>query len=134
MNATARVPTVPAPRAAALAPTAPFSADGARTAPRPTRPSSSSPNSSPTPSNMPCPPVVLRLEQRTDTLRIEVDDGGPAPRRRFLEPCLRPGGTRPRRSNRRRPATACGTRALPRGATHWADRPATDGTRVRGRP
>ncbi|MGY5137602.1 ATP-binding protein [Streptomyces nigrescens] len=69
------------------------------------------------------PPVILHLEQRTESgaLHIEVDDGGPAPEGR-----ARAAGRDPEEHGRGGRivallATAHGERALPCGATHWAD-------------
>ncbi|WP_331747573.1 ATP-binding protein (plasmid) [Streptomyces sp. NBC_00853] len=161
MNATARVPTVPAPYAAALDPTAPGIGKPPCVWGLPHRPESAGTarriaqavlDAWGTDSDAAdqallvvselvtnavehaLPPVVLRLEQRTDTLRIEVEDGGPAPADGAWSPACDPeehgrGGRIVAQL-----ATACGTRALPRGATHWADLPATDSTRVRAWP
>lgn len=108
MNATARVPTVTASRAAAPAPTAPGIGEPPCEWGLPHRPESAGTARRITQAVLDAwdtdndatdqallvvselvtnaiehalPPVVLRLAQRTDTLHIEVDDGGPAPQK-----------------------------------------------------
>lgn len=71
------------------------------------------------------PPVVLHLEQRTQSgaLHIEVDDGGPAPEDRARSACRDPEEHGRGGHIVALLATAHGERALPRGAAHWADLP-----------
>ncbi|MET7534242.1 ATP-binding protein [Streptomyces goshikiensis] len=157
MNATARVPTVTASRAAALAPTArgigeppcewglPHRPESAGTARRITQAVFDAWDTDSDAADQALlvvselvtnaiehalPPVVLRLEQRTDTLHVEVDDGGPAPAHRAWSPACDPEEHGRGGQIVARLATACGTQALPRGTTHWADLPATDGARL----
>ncbi|MGW8955638.1 ATP-binding protein [Streptomyces sp. NPDC055709] len=69
------------------------------------------------------PPVALRLARPADSVHIEVDDGGPAPRKgEWIASCSddeHGRGTGIIDSL----ATCTGTHSRPCGATHWADLP-----------
>ncbi|WTU05533.1 ATP-binding protein (plasmid) [Kitasatospora sp. NBC_00070] len=71
------------------------------------------------------PPVALHLHRPTPggTLRVEVDDGGPATHEGAWAASCRPEECGRGTSIIDSLATTHGTRTLPHGTTHWADLP-----------